>query len=100
MQESYISLDPAHADSMSHQVRTRVWNQRLKEAHGGIAGEMMANQVGFTTMLCSYTVMRHRGFRMTPLSPKKLPALAGLIILGVFGAMVGTRYGTLNLGNS
>ena len=100
MQESYISLDPAHADDMSHQVRSRVWSQRLQEARGGEAGSMMANQFGVTTMLCSYTVMRHRGFRMTPLAANKLPALAGIIVLGGLGAAFGMRYATVALGNA
>ena len=41
MQESYISLDPANAESMTSQQRSRVWSQRIDEANGGQVGTMM-----------------------------------------------------------
>jgi len=100
MQESYISLDPAKADSMSYQVRSRVWKQRVQEACGGEAGLMMANQFGITAMVCTYTIMRGRGFRITPFSASKLPSLAGLILVGFVGANFGSTYARVVLGST
>ena len=99
MQESYISLDPANADSMSAQQRSRVWDQRVKEANGGQAGEMLAHQMGTTTMLLSYTLMRKRGFRVMPLSAKTLPGVAGIALAGMLGWGLGASYGMTVLGN-
>lgn len=86
MQDSYISLDPANADSMNSQQRSNVHYQRTMEANGGDAGYMMANQFGITTMLVSYTYMRTKGFRIMPFTAKKVPAVGGLLIAGFFGA--------------
>jgi hypothetical protein len=100
MQESYISLDPAQADSMTRQVRTRVWNQRRDESCGGEAGKMLAHQTAVTTMLCTFTLMRQRGFRVMPLTPAKLPGLAGLVVAGVLGSNIGSSYATVAMGNN
>lgn len=43
MQESYISLDPERADSMSAQQRARIWSQRVQESCGGDAGNFLAS---------------------------------------------------------
>ena len=99
MQESYISLDPANADSMTAQQRGRVYNSRWQEAVGGEAGSIMANQCTLTSMLISYTVMRSKGFRVTPFNASKIPALGGLILAGYFGHSFGLAYSTTVLGD-
>ena len=100
MQESYISLDPERADSMSSQVRRRNWNDRVQESCGGQAGAMMANQCALTTMVCSYTVMRGRGFRVLPFGASKVPAVAGILAAGVIGGGMGSSYAQVALGDS
>ena len=100
MQESYISLDPERAESMSQQVRNRNWSARIQESCGGEAGTMMANQMAFTTMICSYTVMRGRGFRITPFGPAKLPAVGGILMAGLVGGGLGSSYAQVALGDS
>ncbi len=99
MQESYISLDPANAESMSSQQRGRVWSQRVSEANGGQAGEMLAHQMSVTTMLVTYTMMRRTGFRVMPLTPNKLPGMAGIVVAGMLGWGFGSSYGAVTLGN-
>ena len=50
-----------------------------------------------TTMVVSYTVMRHKGFRLTPLGANKLPAVGGLFLAGLFGHSFGLRYSRKSL---
>jgi len=100
MQESYISLDPAKADSMTSQQRARLWSQRVQEACGGPLGHALGCQMSLTLMVCSYTSMRHKGFRITPLAPSKLPALGGLLLVGICGYGFGTSIAGASMGNS
>ena len=100
MQESYISLDPAQADSMTAQQRNRVWSQRVQEACGGDAGQALATQMGVTFMVCSYTLMRGRGFRVTPLSGSKIVGLGGILLAGSFGYGFGSSVAGRSMGNS
>ena len=100
MQESYISLDPVNAESMTSQQRSRVWTQRIQEANGGQVGEMMGHQMAVTTMLASYTMMRRTGFRVAPLTASKLPGIGGIFLAGVLGWGLGTSYGTVTMGNA
>ena len=100
MQESYISLDPDRADSMSKQVRRQNWHARVQEACGGDAGAVMANQCAMTTMICSYTVMRGRGFRVMPFGASKLPAVGGILMAGVIGGGLGSSYAQVALGDA
>jgi len=99
MQDSYISLDPANADSMNSQQRSRLFNQRKQEANGGEAGTLLANQFGVTTILCSYTYMRTKGFRITPFTAKKVPAVGGLLLAGMIGYRLGSAYSRTVIGN-
>ena len=99
MQENYISLDPDNAESMTSQQRSRVWSQRVTESCGGEAGEMFGNQCSITAMLCTYTMMRGKGFRLTPFSPVKIGSVAGLIGVGFIGRYFGTHYAAVNLGD-
>lgn len=93
MQQSYISLDPERAESMTSQQRARMWSQRVMEATGGKAGNSLGQQVGFTTMVCTYTAMRNRtGFRITPFGASKLPAVAGIFLCGMMGYGYGTSF--------
>ena len=74
MQENYVSLDPAHAESMTSQARQRLWWQRVKEQHGGEAGSTLALQFTLTGGLLAYASLKtNNGFRMTPFAPSKLP---------------------------
>lgn len=100
MQENYISLDPSNAESMSSQQRSRVWQQRVQEACGGEAGRALATQVGVTTMLCCYTMMRGRGFRVMPFGASKLPGVGGIVLSGGLGYGFGSSYAGRALGNS
>lgn len=51
-------------------------------------------------MVCTYTIMRGRGFRITPFSASKLPSLAGLILVGFVGANFGSTYARVVLGST
>ena len=80
------------ADSMSAQQRARVWNQRLSESTGGEAGSVFGAQIAMTAMVCSYTLMRKRGFSILPLSVRTLPSLGGLLLVGFGGNALGKSY--------
>ena len=100
MQDSYVSLHPDQAESMTSQQRARVWSQRLQESSGGAAGAALAAQFGATTMLCSYTLMRGRGFRVTPFAASKIPGVGGIFLAGVLGSYFGSSYACASMGNS
>ena len=100
MQESYISLDPERADSMTSQQRERVWSQRVQETCGGEAGSALGTQAAWTTMLCTYTMMRSRGFRMTPFAATKIPAIGGVLLAGLLGYGFGSSYASASIGDS
>ena len=51
-------------------------------------------------MLVSYTVMRNKGFRITPFNASKVPALGGLALAGLIGYAYGLNYGRVVLGNA
>lgn len=99
MQDSYVSLHPDQAESMTSQQRARVWRQRLAESNGGEAGTALAAQFGATTMLCSYTLMRGRGFRVTPFAASKIPAVAGIFLAGLVGSACGSSYASASMGS-
>jgi len=92
MQESYISLDPAMADMMTSQQRNRVFSQRLTEAKGGDASEYFGMQLGMTLSIMTYTVMRNKGFRITPFNAMKIPTLGGVLFVGCIGNAIGTDF--------
>ena len=99
MQDSYVSLHPDQAESMTSQQRARVWSQRLEESNGGAAGKALAAQFGATTMLCTYTLMRGRGFRVTPFAANKIPGVGGILLAGLFGSTFGSSYASQAMGN-
>ena len=101
MQQSYISLDPERAESMSAQQRSRMWSQRVAEATGGKAGNALGQQVALTTMVCTYTALRTRtGFTITPFGASKLPAVAGIFLCGLMGYGYGTSYAARVMGDN
>ena len=99
MQDSYVSLHPDQAESMTSQQRARVWRQRVGESNGGAAGNALAAQFGATTMLCSYTLMRGRGFRVTPFAARKIPGVAGIFLAGLLGSAYGSSYASASMGS-
>lgn len=99
MQDSYVSLHPDQADSMTSQQRARVWRQRVDESNGGAAGTALSAQFGVTTMLCSYTLMRGRGFRVTPFAASKIPAVGGIVLAGLLGSTYGSSYASASMGS-
>lgn len=58
MQDKYISLDPAHADSTSDQVRRQLWKQRIHESNGGDAASVVGVQAGLTGGLLTWAKLR------------------------------------------
>lgn len=100
MQENYISLDPDRADSMTAQQRSRLWSQRVHESCGGDAGRVVASQFAVTSMICSYTLMRNRGFRITPFGASKFMGVGGILLAGFFGWGLGSSVGCVSMGNS
>lgn len=85
---------------MTSQQRDRVWAQRVQESCGGEAGNALATQMAATFMVCSYTQMRSRGFRMTPVSAGKLAGLGGVFFSGALGYFVGSSIAGGSMGNS
>lgn len=74
MQENYVSLDPAHAESMTRQQRQRLWLQRLQEQNGGQTGSVLALQFFLTGSLLAYASLKtNNAFRMTPFAASKTP---------------------------
>lgn len=53
-----------------------------------------------TAMIVSYTVMRKKGFRLTPFGANKLPALGGIYLAGWAGWWFGLNYGRNTLGSN
>ena len=79
MQENYVSLDPANADSMTLQQRRRVWSQRLEESLGGKASNVLGIQYGLTAGLVTYASLKRGGFAFAPISGAKTPQYAGIL---------------------
>ena len=101
MQQSYISLDPERAESMTSQQRSRMWSQRMMEATGGKAGNALGSQVALTTMVCTYTALRNRaGFRLSPFSASKIPGVAGIFLCGLVGYGYGTSFAARSMGDN
>ena len=48
----------------------------------------------------TYTLLRKKGFTMTPLSAKKLPAMGGILFASIFGSLFGQSFATAALGNN
>ena len=85
---------------MSAQQRERVWNQRFQESMGGRSGDILAQQCGLTSMVCSYALLRSKGYRVTPLSLRTLPLVSGVFCAGLLGTAYGKSYSKVVLGNS
>ena len=50
-------------------------------------------------MLCTYTLMRGRGFRVTPFAASKIPGVAGIFLAGLLGSTYGSSYASASMGN-
>lgn len=55
--------------------------------------------MGATFMVCSYTLMRGRGFRMTPISAGKLAGLGGILFAGTIGYGFGSSIAGRSMGD-
>mmetsp|Transcript_27303 Transcript_27303/g.32004 ORF Transcript_27303/g.32004 Transcript_27303/m.32004 type:complete len:83 (+) Transcript_27303:156-404(+) len=53
-----------------------------------------------TFMVCSYTLMRQKGFRVTPVAASKLAGLGGVFLTGMMGYSFGSSVATASMGNS
>ena len=85
---------------MSSQQRARIWSQRVQESCGGEAGRHLSSQMAVTAMVGSYTLMRGRGFRVTPLSAKSIGGLGGIVLGGVLGWGLGSSIACKSMGDS
>lgn len=56
--------------------------------------------MAWTTMICSYTMMRTKGFRFTPFGASKLAGVAGIVLAGVIGHGYGSSFSMVSLGSS
>ena len=82
MQENYVSLDPANAESMTYQVRKRLWQQRLTESLGGQGSSVLGVQFFLTASMVTYAGLKRGGFRMTSFAASKVPQYAGMFFSG------------------
>merc|ERR1712032_1348543 len=83
---TYVSLDPAHADSMTRQARQRLWWQRVQEQHGGQPAAVLGVQFFATGSLLAYASMKQsNGFTLLPFAAKKTPHYAGIFFAGFVG---------------
>jgi len=51
-------------------------------------------------MVGSYTLMRNRGFRVTPVSAGKLAGLSGVLLAGMLGFGFGSSIASRSMGDS
>lgn len=100
MQDRYISLDPAMADSSSHMVRKSLYWQRVNEAAGGPAATLVAAQIGVTASVLSYSSIRSSGFRSLPIQMSKVPKYGGVLFAGFLGWNFGSTFVYSQLGDS
>jgi len=100
MQDRYISLDPALADSSSHMVRKSLYWQRLNEAAGGQAATLVAAQIGVTASVLSYSSLRSSGFRTLPIQTSKVPKYGQVLFAGFLGWNFGSSFVYTLLGDS
>ena len=95
MQDRYISLDPALADSSSHMVRKSLYWQRLNEAAGGQAATLVAAQIGVTA-----SSLRSSGVRTLPIQTGKVPKYGQVLFAGFLGWNFGSSFVYTLLGDS
>ena len=50
-------------------------------------------------MVCTYTLMRGRGFRITPFGAKKLAGVSGVFLTGMLGYCFGSTFAMSALGS-
>ena len=100
MQENYVSLDPANAESMTLQQRRRVWGQRLEESLGGKSGGVLGLQYGLTAGLCTYAGLKRGGFAFAPICGSKTPQYAGILFSGYLAYALGVSVTQGQLGDS
>lgn len=92
MQDKYISLDPANAESTTAALRKALFIQRLHEARGGDLAIQTGVTFGMTAMFVSYAAMRAKGFRAFPVNAKSLPKIAGVAFWGFLGFEFGVSF--------
>ena len=56
--------------------------------------------MGLTFMVGSYTLMRQRGFRVTPLSGARIAGLGGILLAGTVGYTFGSSIASRSMGDS
>ena len=100
MQEKYISLDPAVADSQSYTIKKSLYWQRLNEAAGGDAATLVAAQLCVTASVLSYASMKSHGFRAMPPALSKTPKYGAIIFAGVIGWNFGSTFVFTQMGDS
>ena len=73
MQDNYVSLNPANSKTEEKAIRSSLYEQRLLDARGGEAAEIVGCQFGLTASVLMYSHLANKaGFSMLPFSPGKV----------------------------
>ena len=80
MQDNYVSLNPANTAREEKAIRSKLYEQRLLDAQGGEAAEIVGAQFGMTASVLTYSHLANKGgFSMLPFSPAKSPGYTKVV---------------------
>jgi len=73
MQDNYVSLNPENTYREEKAIRSNLYEQRLLDAKGGEAAEIVGVQFGLTASVLTYSHLANKGgFSMLPFSAAKV----------------------------
>lgn len=99
MQEKYLSLDPARAESMNRQSRTALFQQRVYESMGGDAMAATANPFSLGAMCLVLGMFKSGGFTVWPITVRKAPRYGGILLACLVGGLVSSSLSMCVLGD-
>ena len=66
MQDNYVSLNPENTEREEKAIRANLYEQRVMDAQGGEAANIMGCQIGLTAGVLMYSLLKGRGFKFFP----------------------------------
>ena len=72
MQDNYVSLNPENTAREEKAIRSNLYQQRLLDAKGGEAAEIVGAQFGLTASVLTYSYLANSaGFKLVPFAASK-----------------------------
>lgn len=99
MQDKYVSLNPENIPREESALRANLYRQRLNEAEGGQAAQLLGGQFGLTAATLTYARLQGNGFALFPLNKAGAAGVGKMAFAFMAAYMCGHGYVMGKFGN-